>query len=135
MVQTLFRPHFLGDKYPNIDVIVELVGAPVTFTPLFFAQIKATERGLTPGGHLPVQVTADALNRLTAYPVPTYIIGVDNTRRGVSYIVAAVAGGPAYFRSLPTTHRLNATTRKQLFDEVLDFWRQHPASFAASRFV
>lgn len=121
-VQTLFRPHFLGDKYPNIDVIVELVGAPGTFTPFFFAQVKATGQGLTPRGHLPVQVTADILDRLITYPVPTYI-------------VAAIPGGPTHYPSLPATHRLNGRTRQELFNEALGFWQQHAASFAASRFA
>ena len=31
--QTLFRPQFLGDKYPTIDLFVELVGDNGEITP------------------------------------------------------------------------------------------------------
>jgi hypothetical protein len=132
---SLFRPRFLGDKYPAIDYIVELVDAPAPFTPFFFVQVKATQTGYTQAGHLRVQVTEDTMRRLIAYPVPTYIIGVDNERRGVSYIVAALPGGSTHYPSLPTDHRLTGRTLRHLFDEVLGFWQQHAATFTTSRFV
>jgi hypothetical protein len=133
--ESLFRPRFLGDKYPTIDFFVELVDAPVIFTPFFFVQVKATQAGYTQGGQLRVQVAADTMDSLIAYPVPTYIIGVDNGGGGLSYIVAALPGGPTHYPSLPTTHRLNGRTLRQLFNEILGFWRQHAATFTTSRFV
>jgi len=36
-----FIPHFLGDKCPLFDALVELVGAGRR-TPYFFAQVKST---------------------------------------------------------------------------------------------
>lgn len=39
-----FRPYFLGDKWPIVDFIVELVGAGAA-TPYFFVQVKTTRAG------------------------------------------------------------------------------------------
>jgi hypothetical protein len=39
-----FRPHFLGDKYPPFDYIVEVVDHPGYY---FFVQVKATIQGYT----------------------------------------------------------------------------------------
>ena len=133
-VESLFFPQFLGDKYPSIDFIVELVGASATFTPFFFVQVKATRAGYTQGGQLWVQVPRDAMSALVRYPVPTYIIGVDDAGGGIAYLVAALPGGPAHYPSLPTTHRLDGRRLRGLFNEVLDFWQQHAAFLSKSRF-
>lgn len=43
----LFRPQFLGEKYPAIDFSVELVGVAGDHTPFFFPQAKTTATGYT----------------------------------------------------------------------------------------
>ena len=132
--ETLFRPQFLGDKYPTIDLIVELVDAGPSLTPFFFAQVKATTQGYTLEGNLRVQVTAAGLRSLVAYPVPTYIVGVDTVHPGRVFICAALASGPDHFPSFPTRYELNTAVLRALYDEVIDFWRAYPAPFVVSRF-
>lgn len=131
----LFRVQFLGDKYPTIDLIVELEDAPGSTTPFFFVQVKATRSGYNQAGRLRVQVSRDTLSKLIAYPVPTYIIGVDETGNGISYIVAACQEGPTHYSGFPTTHRLNGQTLRRLYDEVLAFWQTHATIFATSHFT
>src|SRR5262249_29717331 len=98
-------------------------------------QIRATRGEYNRSGNLRVQVTRDIMAKLIAYPVPTYIIGVDSSSKRSSFLVAAVAGGPTHYPSLPTTHQLNEQALRRLYDEVLAFWQAHAATFATSLFV
>ena len=41
----LFRPNFLGEKWPHTDFIVTLLGADPSIIPFFFVQVKATTTG------------------------------------------------------------------------------------------
>lgn len=72
-----FTPHFLGDKFPTIDYIVELND---TDRPMhFFAQVKSTRRGYTDDAarRLKVGVAKSDTSRLISYPAPAYVIGID----------------------------------------------------------
>lgn len=130
-----FRPRFLGDKYPAIDLFVELVGAPGNQAPFFFAQVKATRQGYTTSGRLKVPVSRAGMNELVRYPAPTYVIGVDEPTE-TAFVVAAVVGGAAQYRSLPTDYPLaDPGTLQLLFDEVLAFWAVNTVGFATSRLV
>jgi hypothetical protein len=133
--QPYFRPQFLGDKHPTVDFFVELVGVTEPITPFFFVQVKATTQGYTKEHHhLKVQVVAAEVQRLLAYPAPTYILGVDEPQeRG--YLLAALAGGPRRIASLPTRYPLDQTTLHGLYEEVLAFWQANGTTFRTSRFV
>jgi hypothetical protein len=100
-----FRPRFLGEKYPMIDFFVELVGAGGMQTPFFFIQVKATSMGYNARGKLKVQVTEPKMLGLVKYPVPTYVVGVDEVNER-AFIVAALAGGAPEFSSLPVDYPL-----------------------------
>lgn len=69
----IFRPRFLGDKYPTFDYIVEVVDPPACF---FFVQVKATTKGYTEHRpyRLKVQVSQDDIDRMVAYPAPTRVV-------------------------------------------------------------
>src|SRR4051794_4787549 len=71
-----FLPHFLGDKCPLFDILVELVGAGDK-TPYFFAQVKSTRLGHNTKSRLRVEVPKDDVLKMARYPAPTYVIGVD----------------------------------------------------------
>ena len=43
----LFRPYHLGEKFPTLDYLVELVGLPAGRVGYFFAQVKSTGKGFT----------------------------------------------------------------------------------------
>lgn len=43
----IFRPQFLGDKWPTVDFIVELTNYSGDIIPYFFVQVKTTREGYT----------------------------------------------------------------------------------------
>jgi len=72
----LFRPAFLGAKWPTIDYYVELLGVP-NGSPFFFAQIKTTREPLSQNALvLEIKVERAKCARLFRIPGPTYLIGV-----------------------------------------------------------
>jgi hypothetical protein len=74
--EPLFRPGFLGDKWPSIDFYVELRRVPGT-TPYFFGQAKATaSRLLKSSSSLRISTKRQDVQRLLRIPGPTYIFGV-----------------------------------------------------------
>lgn len=130
----LFRPQFLGDKWPTVDFIVELMDAGST-TPYFFVQVKTTRDGYTKKDRrLKVQVEKDEMRKLASYPAPTYIVGVDEIGEA-GYIISANGEWLASLASLSTEHPLDETNQKLLWDEVNSFWARSQVSLDASKFV
>lgn len=79
-----FRPYFLGEKWPVVDFIVEILGAEAS-TPYFFVQVKTTRGGYTQKDkRLKVSVSEDDIRLLASYPAPTYVVGIDELARTVS---------------------------------------------------
>src|SRR4051794_27024176 len=78
--EPLFRPYPLGEKFPTLDFLVELVGVRAGRVAYFFAQVKATTRGLTrrPPVRLNVRVSQEDIDRMLIYPGPTYVVGIDS---------------------------------------------------------
>ncbi len=72
----LFKCQFLGDKWPRVDFIVELLNVDGT-TPYFFVQVKTSRLGYTIREHrLRISyMTKEKVLELAAYPAPTYIVG------------------------------------------------------------
>jgi hypothetical protein len=133
--EPLFRPQFLGEKYPTLDFLVELTGVTAPIVPYFFVQAKATSVGYTKRqNNLKIKVSTRDMARLVSYPAPTYIIGIDE-RREEGYIVAAIPGGPDRLSSMSTQYPLDRATLQALYDEVLQFWQANGAPFGVSRFV
>lgn len=131
----LFRPQFLGEKYPTIDFFVELVDAGGTQTPFFLAQAKTTSTGYNAQRRLRVQVPRNKMSGLVKYPAPTYVVGVDEVDER-AFIMAAVLGGAAYFSSFPVTYPLGEERILMiLFEEVQTFWQSSATAFTGSRFT
>lgn len=136
-IQPLFRPHFLGDTYPTIDFLVELLGVPTSLgvVPFFFIQAKATTSGYVKlNGNLKVRVSRADMARYVCYPAPTYIFGIDEPGER-AYVFAATTGGPRQLSSPPTRYPLDQPNLQALYDEVLDYWTTSGSRFDASRFV
>jgi len=132
----LFRPHFLGDKFPTLDYLVELVDAgPITA--LFFVQVKATTRGYTQPRQgvrrLHVQVPQEDMRRLVLYPAPTYVIGIDE-REEVGYILAADEHSSGPIASLSTSSPLDCEHLGLLWSEVNEYWKQRDMRLLRSVF-
>ena len=113
--------------------LVELVDAGAV-TPFFFVQVKTTTLGYTKHDRrLRVQVDAEDVRRLLAYPAPTYIVGIDE-RQEIGYLQAVVEHHPRRIASLSTAFALNQTTLEALWQEVADYWGQRDMRFTYSRF-
>jgi hypothetical protein len=128
----LFRTQFLGDKWPCVDCIVELVNAGNT-TPYFFVQVKATQQGYTGSGRLKVQVTSEKVCELARYPAPTYIVGIDETK-AKGYIISANGENDTAVSSLSIRFPINKRNREKLWKEVKDFWDAYPNANLDSKF-
>src|SRR4051794_9045051 len=85
-----FVPHFLGDKCPLFDALVELVNAG-NQTPYFFAQVRGTRNGYNSRGRLKVEVARSIVVAMIRYLAPPYVIGIDE-RNEKAYVVAVHAG-------------------------------------------
>jgi len=115
----LFRPHFFGDKWPDLDFFVRLEGGGPQ-TSFFLVQVRSTRRGTTRDGRLRVAFKREAVIRLASFAVPVYFIGVDAIEER-AYIVA-LADRTTGFSSITTAFPLDAVNRQALWEEVRDFW-------------
>ncbi|CAN5704806.1 hypothetical protein BH23PLA1_BH23PLA1_44780 [soil metagenome] len=131
----LFRPHFLGEKFPTLDHLVELVGLEGR-SAYFFAQVKTTTRGCTttPPQRLRVSVSQVDINRMLVYPAPTYVIGIDE-RTEQAYIGSVNGIALGRIASLPTTYPLNSANLQVLWSEVERFWRRKKMILNNSAFM
>jgi hypothetical protein len=121
----LFRPYHLGEKFPTLDYLVELVGLPAGRVGYFFAQVKSTRKGFTrrPPSRLPVKVSRGDIDRMLTYPGPTYIIGIDERPGHERAYIASVNRprmGP--IQGLPPTFALDAANMNALWKEVEAYW-------------
>jgi len=130
-----FDPHFLGDKFPVFDHLVNVIDGE-SISAYFFAQVKTTSKGYVTRAdgkrYLNVSVSKASLNDMVIYPGPAYLFGIDEVD-GKAFIVGidkAVASG---FSAMPATYELDCTTIRQLWDEVKAYWSSPTVSFS-SRF-
>lgn len=130
----IFRPQFLGDKWPTVDFIVELVDAG-RMTPYFFAQVKTTRNGYTSTtNRLKVKVSREDMLKLASYPAPTYIIGIDEIKED-GYIISANGEWLNGMSSLATPYPINRKTQDLLYEEVNRFWTGARGTRRRSKFI
>ncbi len=130
-----FRPRFLGEKAQTIDYLVELVNAGAR-TPFFFVQVKATRKGRTKRGRSPrlkVSVSSDDIRRLSLYPAPTYLVGIDEPAE-TGYILAVLEGMKDSLGSLPAQFPLDGTNLPLLYQEARQFWSSRDMTMRQSVF-
>lgn len=121
----LFRPNFLGEKWPHTDFVVTLLGSDPAIVPFFFVQVKATALGYTQQQRrLKASLKAADARGLAAYPAPIYIAGIDVDAES-GYLVSANEGKVSALSGIHTAFPINDTTRLALWDEVNTFWRHH----------
>ena len=127
----IFRPQFLGDKWPSVDYLVELEGVE-GLVPFFFVQVKTTRRGYTPRDRrLKVSVDGDDMRRLAAFPAPTYIAGIDE-REEAGFLLSANGEHLDSLAGIPSLFPINHGTRMRLWQEVLTYWMSRgPVSFSS----
>jgi hypothetical protein len=121
----LFRPYPLGEKFPTLDFLVELVGLPAGRVGYFLAQVKATRQGFTknPPIRLKVKIKQSDINRMLIYPGPTYAIAIDE-RKGheIAYIASVNGNAMGQLQGMPPTYPLNAANMLALWNEVESYW-------------
>jgi hypothetical protein len=118
----VFRPAFLGDKWPAVDFFVELTSVPGKRL-YFFAQAKSTSRPLTAKAKsLMISSTKQDIERLLEIPGPTYLFGVHEPLRRV--FVRSVHSGiaPRAITRISLRHELTSENLRILHDEVRRYW-------------
>ncbi len=131
-----FLPHFLGEKCPLFDYLVELVDAGAN-TPFFFVQVKCTGKPYTKSQTPPRlrhTVSARDVQRLAAYPAPTYVVGV-HEKEERAFIISVHGGMCEAIHSITTDYELTPDTLKCLWDEVREFWQDRDMARHVSRFL
>lgn len=118
----LFRSCFLGDKWPTIDLYVELA-SDLGKRFYFFVQIKSTTSPFV-GKQKSLQVTTKKkdIDRLLCIPGPTYILGV-HEKLGRAFIRSVHMGIPVKaITRIPLSYELTSANLLMLRKEVTDFW-------------
>ena len=130
----LFRPTFLGDKYPSVDYVIDVITPTGETVGFFFVQVRATMQEQASETRLGIKVDADKYERLVALPIPTYLIGVDLTQEA-GYIIAASRPRNGGVSSITTKFDLTDDgVRERLYEEVCGFWSQYKKSNFQSEF-
>jgi hypothetical protein len=91
------------------------------WTPFFFVQVRATRQGYTKAGRLKVGTSGRGVRRLSRFPAPTYLVGIDE-RCEVGYILAILHGMSEPISSIPTDYPLDCTSLPLLYKEMERFW-------------
>lgn len=132
--EPLFNPAYFGDKFPTLDHYVELVGATARY--YFFVQVKSTALGyeeVHEEKRLRVRVSKTDVDRLVAFPAPTYIVGIDE-RKWKAYILS-VNEPRKGMTSFPTKYPLNRKNMLKLWDEVSEYWASKDMVLKNSHFT
>jgi hypothetical protein len=130
-----FWPHYLGDKCPTFDFLVELVDAEER-TPFFFVQVKTTRKAFTrkqTPPRLRVEVSEQDIRRMVHYPAPTYVLGVHEVEER-AFLISVHGTMSEAIPSMTTAHELTCETLRQLWHEVRAFWRDRDMSRSESAF-
>lgn len=122
----------LGDKWPSVDFICELVDPWRGIRPFFFVQVKTTSGAKKrPDKRLPIALSKKGAERLHEYRVPVYLAGV-NLKTERVYLVAAT-GAVASLSSMSTSSVVDASLIVSLRDDVRKFWEKIPPISGWSR--
>ncbi len=121
----LFRPCYLGEKWPAGDHYIEINDEAKPYP--FIVQTKTTTAGYHRNGNLKAPVPIGKLSKLMIIPVPTFAAGVDEDKE-IVYLC------PAYhtvsFPSIPTNRIILDVSNKpqslvnllKLKDDIINYW-------------
>jgi hypothetical protein len=131
----MFRPQFLGDKWPTADFIVELLDAR-NVKPFFFVQVRTTHfASAVDAERLAIQVNRNTLSSLGQYPAPTYIAGVDSKKK-TCYLISANGEAISGYSSIGRAFSLeDDTVLERLWTEVSGFWPTPSRPKLSSAFI
>ena len=129
----LFKPGFLGAKWPAIDYYVELLGARGA-TPFFFAQIKTTAQPIAANATaLEINAEKKKCEQLFKIPGPTYLVGVHEPTEK-AYILSVHNRPTQGVYRIPLNFELTSANLRVLHQEVCNFWKSFPNKPTESHF-
>lgn len=121
----LFRASHLGEKYPVVDFIVDILDPNEDSLGFFFVQVKATNAAKPKAKTLAVKIELPKYNRLAQIPAPTFLVGVDVDAEQV-YLVCAARTEKKAFSSICKKFDLkDDNVRVALYNEVKEYWKKH----------
>jgi hypothetical protein len=129
----LFRPAFLGAKWPTIDYYVEL-DSEDDLIPVALFQVKTTHNNLDKSCNslnIPYFNQEDA-TRLTQIPLPAYVLGVSEPSRRV--FVRAVSVAAKGMATISEEYELNTANLKVLHAEISEHWKNNKFTKIQSKF-
>jgi hypothetical protein len=117
-----FRPHILGAKCATLDYLVELTGARAR-PGYFFVQVKTTNRGYTNTRPLRLRVSVSQrdIDRMLAFPAPTYLVGIDGTNEQ-AFIGSVNGTAMTRVTSMPIAYPMHQENLQLLHSEVEQYW-------------
>ncbi len=121
----LFRANNLGQKYPVVDFVVDLLDSNERSIGFFYVQVKSTHNpSVGDRRRLPIECPYHKYNAMVNLPVPTYLVGVD-VSKDTLYILAANRTLNRKLSSIGKLHDLSADDIKvSLYKEVLSYWKE-----------
>ncbi len=129
----LFKPSFLGDKWPAVDYYVELLGVRLS-NPFFFVQVKSTTKPIAAGAEaLEILVPPKKCQGLFRIPGPTYIVGVHEPTRRAFILSIHLLPTQGVYR-IHLKYELTPDNLKALHQEVQSFWQSFPNKPQESKF-
>lgn len=121
----LFRPCFLGDKWEAVDYYVELLGVR-NCRPFMFIQVKSTAQPLSAtSSDIEVSLPKRKCVSLFMVPGPTYLVGVHEPSRRAFILSVHSRPGQGVHR-IPLKNELTPQNLQLLYNEVQEFWKNHP---------
>ncbi len=130
----LFKPGFIGEKWPTVDYYVELLGVSDS-TPFFFAQDKSTADPI-PSRARTLRIHAEKAKCVSLFnvPGPTYIVGVHEPSRR-AFILSLHAKPRQGVYGIPLKSELNPANLRLLHEEVAAFWKSSPHKPSGPYFI
>src|ERR1022692_4020649 len=113
-----FQPVQLGEKYPNVDFFVEILGHNKPY--YFLVQTKATEQGINRKGKLRISIPKTKIRALAEYSCPTYLVGIDIPSEQ-AFIYPVNRTPRKALSSFPTSNPLTFATLNNLYEDVITF--------------
>ncbi|MCA9223837.1 MAG: DUF4365 domain-containing protein [Planctomycetales bacterium] len=118
----LFRAHNLGEKYPAVDLLVDLLDDRDRRLGFFYVQVKSTANTFRSRRRLPVTYPRRKYNALVRLPVPSYLVAVD-VQDEQMFIVAANRERKRDVTSIVKRYELASDEVKViLYEDVLGYW-------------
>lgn len=124
----LFRPAYLGEKWPVSDYFVEIVNSEEQY--FFIVQVKSSAAQVGKSSPLPIAINQEKLRRLASYGAPTYLAFVD-VNSGNVYLKAAMSVGQYASRKAVIITEMSSI---ELRDEVIAFWKSSGMSIHKEQF-